>query len=36
VVEVKGGGLKAGDRLVLSPAPDLKAGQTVRIAALAK
>jgi HlyD family secretion protein len=36
VVEVQASGLKAGDRLVLSPAADLKAGQTVRIAAAAK
>jgi HlyD family secretion protein len=36
LVEVTGAGLKAADRLLLSPAADLKAGQTVRMAAAAK
>jgi HlyD family secretion protein len=36
LVEVTGTGLKAADRLVLSPAADLRAGQTVRMATAAK
>jgi hypothetical protein len=31
-LEIAGGALKAGDRLVLAPAPELKAGSKVAVA----